>query len=552
MLTIRQTPISIFSRVKSFFTPLKWGSSPQDANAQETEESFEVPANSTRASNASSPTTRNANAEKAFSFPPPSIPRPFETRDALSLESHEVEAPQSPIAHGHSISPNQMLADFFQQKGAEPLSEVEAAGVISILASTQESPKTLSSSLVSPTLSKCEESPSPSLTPGGLEKSVNGLQSQEKGSPGADLLFSTFIHSPTSSKRSPKFSPKTAASSSLSSSSNFRTSLPRARPSESVSQNSKISHHDKSLYNTPNVNSSDSLISTVPVSFFRSSSKIDLRERDPPNSRNTPSVKTPIHTTSPLQSVSRSVSQNIKSSPLDQNHRTPSFVDKYKPLRSSALRQSTIRSPSSSPVRSNIVHVSSSPASQKKADKTPTKSVPYETNNITPTWAVPDFVDDDVYDFSNPASTFTSISPSKPLYPRIKPLTASGTASSFIFAVPGTSLDLASGDVSLEQEPFTAPSEIPSEAIVSEIFTNHLDQPTSIASVADSKSETEVISESSSEESSKNSLQLRPMISASQETEFSNHFKFPTACITSPPNNLSFEKLEGYKQSFNF
>lgn len=511
-----------------------------------------MPTSSISSSNAPYPSTRNVNSENIFYFPPPSTPRSFETRDAFSLESHEKEPTQSSIADGNSVSPNQMLADFFQRKGSEPLSKVEAAGVISILASNQGYPRTLSSRHNTPTVKKFQESPSPWLTPTVLEKSVNGFQSQKKSSFRADLLLSTYIHSPLSNCEASEPSLKLSLSSSL----DRITSLPLSRPSESLSENSqkKIFHnHTKSSHTTPNVNSSDSLISTVPASFIRSSSKLDFRNEASSNSRNTPVARTPIYTTtSQFQLASRSVSQIIKSSPSDQNQRTPAFVDKYKPLRSSALRQSTIRSPSSSPDCSHTPHSSSPPASQKMVEKTPANFTSSEAANITPTWAVPDFVDDHAYNLSIPSTRFTSISPSKPLYPSIKQLPVSGPTRDFIFALPEPFLNTASGGVSLDQEFFASAPEMSSKAIVSEIFTDHFNQTTTTASANDSNSKTGLIYERTSDISSANTLHLTPKKSTSQATEFSHFFNFPIAHITSPPKSLSFEKLEGYKQTFNF
>ncbi|CAN6657817.1 hypothetical protein TRVA0_030S00694 [Trichomonascus vanleenenianus] len=120
----------LFSRVKSFFTPRLWRSTDETVMEEDSEDE-----------------TMIASPDHVFNFPPPSVARP--NYDRFSELSDQLRSsPGSPMSPNvfhtpQAHSPNERLSEFFRQKGDAPLSEMETEGVLSLIRQAAEQNESL-------------------------------------------------------------------------------------------------------------------------------------------------------------------------------------------------------------------------------------------------------------------------------------------------------------------------------------------------------------------------------------------------------------------------
>ena len=466
------------------FTPLKWGSS-NDHLDDEPQDSEENEASSSPSESAYQ-ANQVVNENDIFTYPAPPIPRPFATPGEHAPNDEDELEGASSFGTG---SPNQLLAEFFQKKGSEPLSDIEAAGVMSILtrgknANILEAPSTGSTvhSIHTPSLKRFDQYPSTAnmFTPRSANKRLKRSSDHGVNTPKGSPAHST---SPSSSPiYSPLFGSKKKKRPSQSPSfiprkmSHFSSIPTPYRPTsssnvyQSVTNKDITSDQESTILDDPSEKEQDipfspekplsqtastllSLIDDQPEEL----AEIPALEKEKPKSfvnpyastasRSTPRKnnpaklvrKSPTTPSSVVQSLERTMPSNGISSPsqskesnASQKRTIPAYLDKYKPTRSSTLRQSLIPSPASSPDIANTEDHEDSllltpiRTDAKRSESSSTTIIDHP--KLTPTWAVPDYLDDDEISQSQAIS---ETAPAKSLYPQISKTSVATTPFKF-------------------------------------------------------------------------------------------------------------------------
>lgn len=617
--------------MKALFTPLKWGSAKTEDN-----ETFE-------ADEGSSPSSEDGHLhgdeDNIFSYPAPPIPRPFATSD----DQQEDESTEP----GPASSPNQILADFFQKKGSEPLSDIEAAGVMSILnrqaSSADESSEPSLYSIHTPSLKRFQQYPSTAnmFTPKGMNKRLKRSRDQavstpQRNSPQPSSPSSSPKYSPLfgSNKKkrpsqSPSFTPrKMSHFSSIpspyrpTSSSNVYQALTNPEKSQEAEvvvldgpeeEAIEVASPEKTLSQT--ASTLLSLIDDPPETSVLASPG----EKETPKpfvnpyastaSRSTPRtnnqaklVRKPSSPPSNIvQTLERTKPTNgtASSSPISepnsaQKRTIPAYLDKYKPMRSSTLRQSLVPSPSNSPDGSSYSEAlpGSSLSTPIRSDAKRSESASttiIEHSKLTLTWSVPDFLDDEeevASDVSEPAA-------SKPLYPQLPAVPAATTpfkfgsttdkpsvSKPFTFVSPSSAPVSSDTQIDVTKTPklehkslplFSQPNNLGAsqgEKPISSLFGTSTQasfgDPKPLYPVLDDKKPVAAPSLfgattsaplfgakplSNGSASLANATKSEPTIKIA---EFSTSFVFPTAEIVAPPTVISEQRLQAFKNTFEF
>lgn len=441
--------------MKALFTPLKWGS----GGTQSNEDAFNTESEESGSSSADNFQSTHME-DSIFSYPAPPVPRPF------SGSSEKQEDEQEDTNNAPTGSPNQLLASFFQKKGSEPLSDIEAAGVMSILNRQAMSNQTSTSpsiySIHSPSLKRFDEYPSMSnmFTPKGSNKRLKRPSDQTVNTP------QKISSQSTSTSSSPKYSPlfgsnkKKRPSQSPSftprkmthfssiptpyrptTSSNVYQAITSSEssPTESTTNEDDIeveivetaSVPEKSMSQTASTLLSlidDEVIEPAPSPVVEKEKPkpfvnpyASTASRSSPRTNNQAKLvrKPSLPPTNVVQNLERTMPVNgtspSQNSSTPQKRTIPAYLDKYKPTRSSTLRQSLIPSPSSSPNGQDDENDQSFVLSPNAKRSESSSTTIIEHSKLTPTWTVPDFLDED-----------EEPEPSKTLYPDLsKPVVPS-------------------------------------------------------------------------------------------------------------------------------
>lgn len=512
--------------MKSIFTP--WSSrKPQETKSLEDEDS-EKSDNSEKTTPIRTtlyPPVRDLNDPNIFTFPAPEIPRLDEIPESNKPKAttaqevfEEIPKPENPEELG---SPYRMLAEFFRKKGPEPLTEIETAGVMTILSQFQQqndgspssssikSPMNQITSIHTPSLNRFESYPNTSnmFTPKNSKRmkllpqaSSTTTTPQRNSTTQTPTLGSSPRYTPMYSGSKKRFSESSAfkprkIANLASIPTPYRPTTdsqifkvrdiededvndedhvkePESEPSneteprpdnsplsqtastmlsliEPVEESSEI---DSNQYteSSPNYNRNSKTplqkkpfvnpyASTASRSTPRSSRAgrtgatpssdngiIKSLERTMPGS---PSSTTQINNSA--QSVAgnneASVSSSLGSPALQRKPVTSQF-DKYRPAKSSSLRQSLVSSPGSSS-ENRLLGAGQAKSAGKRSDFSIASTTIIDKPKITPRWSVPDFDDDDDDDeIENGGSNGddkqlnqpgTMVSPGKPLYPTV-------------------------------------------------------------------------------------------------------------------------------------
>lgn len=424
----------------------------------------------------------------AFSYPAPHITRPFATSNSDSQDSQDALTQQ----HAPTGSPNQLIRDFFIKKGSAPLSDIERAGIVSLL-NRDESAQEASSppapySIHTPTVNRFQNylSTSDAFSPRGSAKRQKRSNDSSSNTP--ERRTSLVSSSSSSPKSSPllgtgKKRPVQTSSFTPRKMSHF-SSLPTPyRPTTNSNVYQTITNSEKSLDSECIVIEDDeneamaeadpvpekalsqtastllALIDDQPKELAATSTE----EKEKPKSfvnpyASTASRSSPRNNTQPklvrkpppassniVQSLERTMPGN-DSTPSSTNGTPlkriiPAHLDKYKPTRSSTLRQSLIPSPSSSPESStghenDRAFFSPARSGAKRSESSSTTVI--ERAKLTPTWSVPDFIDEDE-DTPSPEP----IDPAKPLYPQLSSFPVTSAPAAFKFGSTTTSVNAA-------------------------------------------------------------------------------------------------------------
>ncbi|KAK9234957.1 hypothetical protein V1525DRAFT_428165 [Lipomyces kononenkoae] len=145
-----QTPGSIFSKVISMFTPSRWNVQRQQRPTDdENEQQKAIPEKGTSEQhNKRAPAELEAHPDQAANTTPGYLP--FLFSPAKSQPPFTPEKPREPFAftptqlpiappsEERTASPNEMLANFFREKGDAPLSSIEVQGVMALMQQAQQ------------------------------------------------------------------------------------------------------------------------------------------------------------------------------------------------------------------------------------------------------------------------------------------------------------------------------------------------------------------------------------------------------------------------------
>lgn len=620
--------------MKSLFTPLKWGSS---VKSEENETS--------EAGKGSSPSSEDGHLQEdeanIFLYPAPPIPRPFATSDDQQEEDSEEP--------GQASSPNQILADFFQKKGSEPLSDIEAAGVMSILnrqaLSAGESTEPSVYSIHTPSLKRFQQYPSTAnmFTPKGMNKRLKRSRDQavstphrnspQPSSPSSSPKYSPLFGSNKKKRpsQSPSFTPRKM--------SHFSSIPSPYRPTASstiyqaITNPEKLQEAEVVVLDGPEEENIEEITSPEKPLSQTASTLLSLID-DPPEasviaspaekekpklfvnpyastaSRSTPRtnnqaklvrkpssppsniVQTLERTKPTNDTASSSAISELNSS---QKRTVPAYLDKYKPTRSSTLRQSLVPSPSNSPDGSSNLEAkpgfSLSTPVRSDANRSESASTTIiEHSKLTLTWSVPDFLDDEeevTSEFSEPAS-------SKSLYPQLPPVATttpfkfgSTTTSTdkpvskpFTFVSPSSAPISSDTQIDVTKTPklehkslplFSQPNnanasqiEKPASSLFGTPLQPSFGDPKPLYPVLDNKQPAAtpalfgatssaplfgVKPMSNGTASMSNASKSEPTIKIA---DFSTSFVFPTAEIVTPPTVVSEQRLQAFKNTFEF
>lgn len=378
---------------------------------------------------------------------------------------------------GKPSSPYQVLSDFFKQKKAEPLSEVEAAGVISLINNCISTPESQGQAegLATPTpRGKSIHTPSPgfgtySISPQTSAKRQRTIHLTNSEKP---------ITTPKRSREDSEFKPhKIKRLSSIPTpyrpqvyltqndtieKDDKDTELPPVEPKVNNSvatakETSKISNtastmlslidtdeDEKPAQEEPTkrfVNPYSSQASRSTPKSYKTNTKLQLTpstprssngiiknlERSMPKSRSSSPAGTPSKPSALTENSSLLSKSSSGGSPALQRKPNQQYQKSYKPTRSSGLRKSLIVSPEfsglddstgSKETRNGLISSASTIADHPK---------------ITPRWSVPDFDDDEddtkIFVKDKTDSRENMVSPSKPLYPKVSSIGLDSTKS---------------------------------------------------------------------------------------------------------------------------
>lgn len=533
------TPTSIFSRVKALFTPLK-RETPQDGEQLSEEHHNDV------ASDVKSSVPLHSFSKSIFSYPSPTISRPFETPSTKGFNRRDIEIPSEEAAS--PSSPNQILADFFRKKGTEPLSDIEAAGVISLVQSINKAPHDSLLS-ASPPFKPLEDHPV--ITKDGL-----------LSTPGGSIGSSEEPSSTNTPNQIPQYRPLSTSDS------RSHTTLPKITPkkvhffpttgSKQVARN--LSTDTSKLTNTPPVKLSPNA-SPFPLPKLSDISRVQGQKEEKLNNRqqtpssdskaippNSPAIK--LSASSPLTRKSPVYSPQGHGSSVIKSNLTSTHLDKYRPAHSSNLRTSIIPSPATSPKAPKSGNFSNSLQTPKTQSHHAANS-PFV--NLTPTWAVPDFIDDDDEVFSAPPTNFVVISPSKPLYPRIKPPPLSKNSASqpfkLVMSAAETPTNSNSPPNNLDNNCSGGLLMNGSKKMAIPLKGSFAGSPTEKSSCEESNEKHLIIPSSSK---SITSDHFSNNVSNSDFDSFSMSLTFPLAEIAKPPTYPASSQSELFKSEFDF
>lgn len=385
------TPTSIFSRMRALLSPLKWNSPRKDEETGEEKPQDEQ---------------ADLNAQDQFSTD--DVPHDSSSPStSMILEPEETAEKASPMnGTGNFETPNRALAEFFQEKGSEPLSEVEAASVISLVRSIKKPVSANASDLKvteSPSLQRLKQRLSTAqLTPG--QHFLSSLSRTEVSQTPTMSQYRVSKLSKTpgqSSKKKVHFSSVSSAykftpDSKIMSSSHKPSSVPNSKlpfQNSEYKPSPRFSAQRLASATRTNHKLPHALPNSVTKGLRKSSVTAFLPEPEPTPSKSNPSF--------------------ITSTPQISTH-----VMELPPQLAATLQDEKVPAQEASPL-----HIDTGKSLFDEPDTTKPQ--------LTPTWAVPDFFDEKGGFFGSfspsdssscASSSFTKtsilISPSKPLYPR--------------------------------------------------------------------------------------------------------------------------------------
>lgn len=500
---------------------------------------------------------RNLTSENIFSFPAPAISSPFVRPSAKKTKDQKYESPlaRSNPSPSSQDSPNQILADFFQKKGSEPLSEIETAGVMSIITSLNaERPQAYSSaSSTTPThnshLSKLDQTTleESKFSPrGSIEefKNANNLEDRSKSlfsvqksmnsSPTYNPLFksrkvesSSQIPLSSNSKKPSLISSSLSPYPPVSETLGHKTVNPLDHSSESGSAAFYDGRVKKAAKLSPQ-NVPKQLVSLARIprakDFINPSGKsLEIGYNDIPED---------------LISKPRTQAPSLRTKNASQINQSTPRLRKQRSIRSSSLQHVALASDFSTQDKDKVNELRATKSFYPLLNKQTKSSTEY-ASSITPTWAVPDFIDDDDDDDNSSGGSTNSssfkpvlVSPAKPLYPSMK---SSGTTPSFSpslfkFGLTATSSELMSNDLE-ENNPNIVSCESKEEAVITDEpddnFSALRDNTNLLVNADNSRTDSEL-------------------------EKYSARFLFPPVEAVSPPKSISQNRLDTYKDSFYF
>lgn len=365
---------------------------------------------------------------------------------------------------GKPSSPYQVLSDFFKQKRDEPLSEVEAAGVISLINNCISTPESQSQAegFGTPTpRGKSIHTPSPgfgtySISPqssikrqktihlDSSEKTVKPSKRPRENSefkphkikrlssiptPYRPQAYLTRNDTTENADKDAELSPvESEANSSvatlkesgkISNTASTMLSLIGTDEDEKPIQEEPAKrfvnpYSSQASKSTPKSYKTNTKLQLTPSTSRSSNDIIKSLERSMPRSKSSTVSGTPSK--SPVLNQNSSLLSKSLNNASPALQRKPSQQKSYKPTKSSGLRKSLVASPEFSGIDDSNSYKDT------KCGLTSSVSTIVDHPKITPRWTVPDFDDDEYESKTAEEKTNTNknmVSPSKPLYPKV-------------------------------------------------------------------------------------------------------------------------------------